>query len=282
VLIALFFMSLVGWMLRFDPTLFVMAIVWPLFLIGGLFMMILSLGLIFGWPLMWATISTEGSDAFDALSRSYSYTYQRPLHYLCYAAVATLLGVLSWILVAAIASAVAYLSLWGLSWAAGGERVEQIAAELPREVKTFEWSPRQIVAAPIVVDGGLAPAAPDAVVAIDASTATDEARLNRLGRYGVWLIGVWLGMVKLVALGFAYSYFWTASTAIYLLLRRATDHTEMDEVYLEEQETNFGLPPLKTDSAGVPLVDDQESPLADSNGGPSSPTDVESKPTGSA
>jgi hypothetical protein len=256
-------MLLVGWLLRSNAGLLLTAIAWPLFLAAGLFMAIVALGLVFGWPLMWAAISTEGSDAFDALSRSYSYTYQRPLHYLGYAAVATLLGILSWLLVAAIASAVAYLPLWGLSWSAGGARVEQIAAGLPSDVKTFDWSPGPQVALPATLDAG--------------------SSFNRaMGRYGVWLIALWLGLVKLAALGFAYSYFWTASTAIYLLLRRTTDHTELDEVYLEEQETSFGLPALVTDSAGVPIVDEQEARLADNNGGPDSVTDVEGKPAGSA
>lgn len=283
VALAVALMLLVGWLLRFNASLFVMAIVWPLFLAAGLFMAVVALGLVFGWPLMWATISTEGSDAFDALSRSYSYTFQRPLHYLGYAAVATLLGVASWILVAAVASAVAYLSLWGLSWSAGGERVQQITAELPREIKTFDWPPSgPIVAAPVILDAGPITAVPSIALAVDASTTNVGPRFNRLGRFGVRLIGVWLGLVKVVAIGFAYSYFWTASTAIYLLLRRETDHTEMDEVYLEEQETSFGLPPLKSDTAGVPVIDEQEAPLAGSNGGAPSEPDAESKPAGSA
>ena len=55
---------------------------------GRLVMTLLLLGLLFGWPLMWATISAEGTDSFDALSRSYAYTFQRPLHYLFYVVVA--------------------------------------------------------------------------------------------------------------------------------------------------------------------------------------------------
>ena len=57
---------------------------WFLPLLAGLFMAVLLVGLFFGFPLMWATISAEGTDAFDALSRSYAYTYQRPLLYALY------------------------------------------------------------------------------------------------------------------------------------------------------------------------------------------------------
>jgi hypothetical protein len=38
-------------------------------------------------------------------------------------------------------------------------------------------------------------------------------------------------------LGFGYSYFWSASTIIYLLMRSKVDDTDFDEVYLEEEET---------------------------------------------
>ena len=40
----------------------------------------------------------EGTDSFDALCRSYSYVYQRPLHYLWYATLAGVLGTVAGIL----------------------------------------------------------------------------------------------------------------------------------------------------------------------------------------
>ena len=68
------------------------ASVWPFVLLLGLLMAILLLGALVGWPLMWATVSVEGTDAFDALSRSYAYTYHRPLRLLWYVLFAALLG----------------------------------------------------------------------------------------------------------------------------------------------------------------------------------------------
>ena len=49
--------------------LFLGAFVWPLVLVAGFVMALLLVGVLFGWPLMWGTISAEGSDSFDALSR---------------------------------------------------------------------------------------------------------------------------------------------------------------------------------------------------------------------
>ncbi|MCL2120544.1 MAG: hypothetical protein FWH27_19195 [Planctomycetaceae bacterium] len=42
------------------------------------------IGFIFGWPLMIAAVSAEGSDAFDAISRGFSYIYQRPIPFVFY------------------------------------------------------------------------------------------------------------------------------------------------------------------------------------------------------
>lgn len=67
---------------------------------------------------------------------------------------------------------------------------------------------------------------------------------------------LWNGLVKLFAASFAASFFWSAATAIYLLLRRDEDGAEMEEVYVEGETESYGLPPLKTDAAGVPTVQD--------------------------
>ena len=49
---------------------------------------------------MWGVISAEQhGDAFEAFSRSFSYTFGRPLHYLFYAVLATWFSGLSWLLV---------------------------------------------------------------------------------------------------------------------------------------------------------------------------------------
>ena len=74
---------------------------------------------------------------------------------------------------------------------------------------------------------------------------------------GGGLIRFWCGCVKLLAVGFLYSYFWTASTAIYLLLRLDNDNKEMDEIFLDDDEPTQALPPLTTDEAGAPVAADE-------------------------
>jgi hypothetical protein len=72
--------------------------------------------------------------------------------------------------------------------------------------------------------------------------------------FGASLIAALNSLVYCVATGFAFAFFWCASTAIYLLLRYDVDQTEFDEVHMEDEEVRYGLPPLIKDEAGVPAV----------------------------
>jgi hypothetical protein len=217
-----------GLLMRLDIGLLLIGAIWPLALVASFIMALLLLALLFGWPLMWPTISTEGTDSFDALSRSWSYVYHRPLHYLFYALVVTVLGGLGWFFVEYFASWVAYLPAWAVSWTAGNARVDQIFG--------------------------------------------DSASLGMFGRGGANMIYFWNGCVRLAALGFVYSYFWTASTGIYFLLRRDDDGTDLDDIHLEAAEQAYGLPPLEKDSAGVPLAPQSEPSSGESTPPANSPS----------
>jgi hypothetical protein len=242
-------LAIVGLLMSaFDGGVLVAALAWPLVLLAGLLMAVVMVGLAVGWPLMWATISVDATDSFDAVSRSYSYVYQRPLHYLCYAVVSLLLGLLGWTIAATFAWAVLYLSHWGVSWGSGDARLEQV--EVAAAMSQLD------VALP---DGAMPP--------VYDNVGQRGEPLSSAGRFGAALIGFWDGLVRLGTAAFGYSFFWTAATAMYLLLRRDADATEMDEVFIEGREDDRGLPPLKTDAAGVAvLADDVGSELKPASG----------------
>ncbi len=123
--VGVFLLSLLA---NFNLGLVLVGLVWPIALVLGFIMALLLLGLLFGWPLMAATISAEGTDSFDALSRSYAYVFQRPLHYLLYALVAAAFGALGWLLVVNFTAAIVTMTHWGLGWAVGQERMAAIVA----------------------------------------------------------------------------------------------------------------------------------------------------------
>src|SRR5439155_14406288 len=85
----LVFMSIFGLigMIPYFGDVVVSGLFWPVMILFGLIIAVALVGLV-GWPLMAATISTEGTDSWEAVSRAYSYVYQRPWHYLWYSMVA--------------------------------------------------------------------------------------------------------------------------------------------------------------------------------------------------
>ena len=100
-------------------------------LLAGLVMALILIGLAAGWPLMVAAVAAEGEDGFDALSRSYSYVFQRPGRYLAYAALALIGGALGWLVVRLVAALVLHLAAWALAFGAPDPRVLDLVAGDP-------------------------------------------------------------------------------------------------------------------------------------------------------
>ena len=67
-------------------------------------------------------------------------------------------------------------------------------------------------------------------------------------------------MARAVGAAFLYGLFWCMAAAIYLLLRKDLDDTEMDEIYLVDERRTYELPPLKDEPGGVPQVDHDAAP----------------------
>ena len=206
---------LLGLLIRFDFLALFAGLAWVLVLAWGLMLAVVLLGLLFGWPLMWATVGVERTDAFDGVSRCYAYLYQRPLQWLFYIGVATVLGWMGEAVVHGFAQAAITLAEWTVSWGAGNQRVAELV-HLPAEEA---W----------------------------------EA-LGGLAASGAGAIGFWKWTLTAIAASFPLAYLWSATVGIYLLLRRHVDSTEMDEIALDQREPQQGLPPLETDETGVPAV----------------------------
>ncbi len=225
---------LFGLVIGFIPVVgdLLAALLWPLSLIAGLIMAVVMVGLV-GWPLMNATISTEGSDSFDALSRSYSYVYQAPWQCLAYALLSVAYGAVLIFFVGFMGTLLVYLGKWGVSQAPGleGRDPSFLFVNAPT---SFEWRDTLLRDSPYAV-----PKSQEAF-----------AWWNQIGAYGV---GAWLGLFFLLIIGFGYSYFWTAAGIIYMLIRQKVDDTDLDEVYLEEDVDQPLLP--ESPSAAVPSGD---------------------------
>ena len=221
--------------------IFIAGLLWPLVLIAGLVMAVVLVGLV-GWPLMYATISSEGSDSFDALSRSYSYVYQAPWHYLWYSFVAILYGAVLVFFVGFMGSLLVYMGKWGMSTA------PYVASREPSYLfiytpTSFGWRDLLLHQSPhATVEKVARPNGTEGQVYALSPSYMETVSWNN--RFGAFLVAVWIFLVFLLVIGFGYSYFWTAATIIYLLLRRKVDDTEMDEIHMdEEEEEPFMEPP---------------------------------------
>lgn len=209
--------ALLGLLMGSDIGVVIAGCLWFIVLAFALLQVLLLLGLAVGWPLMIASIATESQNAFDAMSRAYSYTFQRPLHYVIYALIAILFGGFCWMIASVVANGVIEMSYWAASWGTsffGSDRIFLIQGFSKNE--TFEISPTL--------------------------------------EMGSSIIGMWNAFVRTFAVAFIYGLFWSQACAIYLLLRKNVDDVEMDEIFIEENQPTYDLPPLKTDAQGIPQV----------------------------
>ena len=210
----------IGLFLGFDIGVLLVGIFWFVVLALSICMGLLLLGLMFGWPLMVSSVAAESQNSFDAMTRAYAYTFQRPINYLLYMLVAILFGGFCWMIVASLTDGVLELSYWSTSWGAnlvGEDRINVIQGQT------------QLV-------GGQA---------IESSGSLNAGR---------GIIGLWNSLVRTIAAAFIYGLFWCMASAIYLLLRKDVDETEMDEIFVVDEKRTYELPPLKSDEHGIPQV----------------------------
>ncbi|MGQ0633408.1 MAG: hypothetical protein ACT4QC_02260 [Planctomycetaceae bacterium] len=214
-----------GWLGRIPGGVgdFVLGALWGLELIFGLMMAVILVGLAVGWPLMFATIAVEGTDGFDGLSRMYNYVFERPLYFLWQLVVMLVYGSVVIFFVWMMSRWLVHMAIWGVAWGLGYSETVRLT-------------------------GG----APELIAANAYSQIPDAASL------GGELVRAWMCTLATLVLGFVYSYFWTAATISYCLLRHSVDGNELEEVYAEQDHEPDDL---------LPLVGTAVSELADSNAG---------------
>lgn len=100
-----------GFLYTIPGVNFMVGLGFPIVMLFSFMAIVTALGLLVGWPILFAAVSVDGSDGFDAVSRTYSYIYQRPLHYLFYWAIAGVIGVLGFIFVSLFVDGMIYMSV---------------------------------------------------------------------------------------------------------------------------------------------------------------------------
>jgi hypothetical protein len=181
--------KIAGWLLAVPFLNYVIAVLFPIPFFFACLTIILALVWTVGFMLLFAAVSTDGSDGFDAISRMFSYVSQRPLHYLVYWLCCGLLGYLGFLLIQFL---FVYPAI-NLCW-----------STVPAD---FEFA-----------------------------------------------VTFWAGVFYSIPFAYVITWFWTSSTAIYLLLRRSVDATPFNEVYRVSPPTVRSLPTIKSDEHGAPEI----------------------------
>ncbi len=191
----------IGWVTDIlAGLLFILAL-----LLGFLMAMVL-VGYAFGLHLMYPALSAEGSDAFDAISRGYSYVYARPWRLLGYGLVSLVYGAATYLFVGAMIFLTLYLTHAAVGCFDGGISVDRFETMMPE--------PRF---------GELA-------------MQSDLDALNWSGLVATFLIRVWVYLAIGLVAAYAISYYFSATSTIYLLLRRRCDGTDMGQCFVETDD----------------------------------------------
>ena len=212
-----------SWILLHIPWVgpIVTGLIFVLALLAGFVMALVLLGMVGGFNLMYPTIAVEGSDSFDAISRSFSYVFARPWRMLFYTAVAVVYGALTYLFVRFFIFLVLTLAHASVGWWLGGE-----------PGKYWHGTPD-----PTTGRGVAMWPAPEFG---DLPHTIQYADLKWSEKIAATEIAFWVYLVIGLLGAYAISFYFSANTIIYYLMRREVDATELDDVYVEDTDDDFG------------------------------------------
>ncbi len=210
------------------------AVILPLAIIGGFVLALLVIGAGAGAGLMFPTIAAEGSDAFDALARSLSYVYMRPWRLAFYSLISIIYGAICLVFVKFFAR----LALWlvhyfmGLSmnWGSAYAHTAEGTTKMPEKLDVLWTGPSLL--GDTAFWGGFA--------------GHDLAHVSWFAQ--IWFY-LWIFIVYGCVVAFLASFFHSAWTLIYFLLRREVDATDLEDVYVEESSPASAPAPAAASAA---------------------------------
>jgi hypothetical protein len=202
--------SLIGAIPWIGPI--VIGIVFILFIGISFILMLLLLGILGGFNLLYPTIAVEGADSFDAMSRSFAYVYARPWRLIFYTVTSLVYGVVTFLFVAFAAYLILLLTHTFVGWGMNffGARYGTYSG-LPL-LETLWPSPTFLqLVHPI---NWHAMSWPEFI--------------------GAGFLHFWVFLLIAGTGAYVVSYYFSSHTIIYLLLRRSVDGQGLKEIYLEK------------------------------------------------
>jgi hypothetical protein len=200
---------------------FLQLVAHPLAFLAGLVAIFVVVGGVFGFPIMTAAVATERNGFLDAVSRTYSYVFTRPVAYLAAALstlfVASIVFLLGMTFIALTTRAMAFGAQWNAAaWNPDATRIEDLGAM--RLGYQAAVSPGGVLGWPNV---------------------EHVAGLAALTAYVTWAL---TALATIVVNGYVLAYFVGGLTDTYFMLRRDVDGIDDAEVYVDEPAPTLGDP----------------------------------------
>mgnify|MGYP000203405405 CR=1 FL=1 len=202
--------GLVGSIPSFGIFQVIAAILFVVVLLVGLASALTLVGMTFGVGLMFPAIAVEGTDRFDAVSRSFNYVFVQPWRLVFYGVVCLLYGALSYLFV----RTVAFLSLLAAHTMLKSGAIGGGSAMGPQA----DWVD-SIYPAPTFWD----------------FHSYNFAATGTGGDIAGGVLSVWVYLVIALVGGYALAFMASSSTVLYTMLRNTIDGADFSDVYLESE-----------------------------------------------
>mgnify|MGYP001058493188 CR=1 FL=1 len=207
----------------------------PLALFAGVLVAVIVIGAVAGFNLMFPAVAYDGSDCFDAISRSFSYVYARPWRMITYTVIAAVYGSICYMFVRIFA----FLSLWITHWLLQlGVWVDNGSSEVNK--LTAIW-PKPVF--------------------VKLLGSSEPIATNWTESVGVFLVYLFVLVVVGLVVSFIISFYFSANTIIYSLMRNTVDNTALSDIYMHFEETEIEPPTTE-------LLPQEEQPSPESKSQP--------------
>jgi len=177
----------------------------PLALMAAALIAVIGIGILGGFNLMFPTIAYEDSDCFDAISRSFSYVYANPWRMGFYTVTAAVYGAICYAFVRFFSYLLLQITYFflQLGFLRHNEKLEAL------------WPQPNFA---------------------DFLGSTAASPANWSTSAGAFLIHMWVLCVVGLMVSFVISFYFSANTIIYGLMRNRVDRTALDEIYTGSDE----------------------------------------------
>ncbi|MFC1792406.1 hypothetical protein ACFL3Q_02325 [Planctomycetota bacterium] len=179
-------------------------------LFAGSLLAVIVIGAVAGFNLMFPAVAYDGSDCFDAISRSFSYVYARPWRMIIYTAIVAVYGSVCYTFVRFFA----FLSLWITHWLLrvgvwvdnGSKEINKLTAIWPKPEFRYLLG------------------------------SSDTAATNWTESIAAFLVYLFLLLIVGLVVSFIISFYFSANTIIYSLMRKTVDNTALEDIYMQFDE----------------------------------------------